>query len=127
MRGMWRPSVAANGAYLYMQVADAVVAEERPRVAIAADFHNLHLWSTRQIGAKRCSRMGRTSGQSGAAQSIRPRTCICSGVHSSNSTDLTNVMCTPIRRCEAEQSRQMNTPYVADAHVGLRAGQSKQV
>ena len=35
-------------------------------------------------------------------------------------------MCTPIRRWTALQSRHRNTPKVADAHDGFRAGQSKQ-
>jgi hypothetical protein len=34
-------------------------------------------------------------------------------------------MWTPMRRWMALQSRQMNTPYVADAHDGFLAGQSK--
>mmetsp|Transcript_58446 Transcript_58446/g.117354 ORF Transcript_58446/g.117354 Transcript_58446/m.117354 type:complete len:81 (-) Transcript_58446:7-249(-) len=32
-----------------------------------------------------------------------------------------------MRRCEAEQSRQMNTPNGKEAQVGFRAGQSKHV
>ena len=35
-------------------------------------------------------------------------------------------MWTPIRRWTALQSRHRNTPKVADAHDGFRAGQSKQ-
>ena len=34
-------------------------------------------------------------------------------------------MWTPIRRWVALQSKQMKTPYVADAHDGFFAGQSK--
>mmetsp|Transcript_14660 Transcript_14660/g.41521 ORF Transcript_14660/g.41521 Transcript_14660/m.41521 type:complete len:212 (-) Transcript_14660:61-696(-) len=46
-------------------------------------------------------------------------------VHSSKSTLRTNVVCTPMDRCVAEQSRQRKIPYVTDAHVGRVAGQSK--
>ena len=44
----------------------------------------------------------------------------------SNCVDRTNDRCTPSPRCTAEQSMQMNTPYVTDDHVGLFAPQSKQ-
>lgn len=40
--------------------------------------------------------------------------------------DLTNVKCTPNDRWTAEQSMQMKTPYVTEAHVGFLELQSKQ-
>jgi hypothetical protein len=43
------------------------------------------------------------------------------------STERTNERCTPRRRWYPEQSRQMSTPYVTVAHVGLRFAQSKQL
>lgn len=43
----------------------------------------------------------------------------------SSCVERTNVRCTPRLRCTAEQSRQMNTPYVTDDHVGFFALQSK--
>ena len=44
----------------------------------------------------------------------------------SNCVDLTNEMCTPSERCVAEQSMQINIPYVIDDQVGFLAPQSKQ-
>ena len=52
-------------------------------------------------------------------------TSSCACVHSSISTERTNVTCVPSPRCCPEQSRQMKMPKVDDAHVGFRAGQSK--
>lgn len=45
----------------------------------------------------------------------------------SSCVDLTKVKCTPKLRCTAEQSIQINTPYVTVAHVGFFASQSKHV
>mmetsp|Transcript_5515 Transcript_5515/g.9724 ORF Transcript_5515/g.9724 Transcript_5515/m.9724 type:complete len:210 (+) Transcript_5515:532-1161(+) len=52
-------------------------------------------------------------------------TCRC--VHSSKSSDRTNVRCTPMLRCVEEQSKHRSTPWVTLAHVGRVFGQSKQV
>lgn len=41
-------------------------------------------------------------------------------------TDLTKLMCVPIRRCCPEQSKQIKMPYVTEAHVAFLAPQSKQ-
>ena len=48
-------------------------------------------------------------------------------VHVSMSTLRTNVRCVPRRRWPPAQSRQMKTPNVDDAQMGLRCGQSKHV
>ena len=58
-------------------------------------------------------------------KNIHKKTHRC--VHSSKSTDLTNVICTPICRCAAEQSKHRNIPYVVEAHVGRVLGQSKHI
>ena len=73
----------------------------------------------------RCSRSARKKMLLRGAQHIwRAHAWICSAVHSSRSTLRTKERWTPIRRCQPEQSRQRKTPYVTDAHVGLRCGQS---
>lgn len=59
-----------------------------------------------------------------------PPTCICRNWSHvqfvSNCVDLTNVRWTPNPRWTAEQSMQINTPYVTLDHVGFLALQSKQ-
>ena len=42
-------------------------------------------------------------------------------------TNLTKLICVPIERCLPEQSKHSKMPYVADAHVGFLALQSKHV
>lgn len=59
-----------------------------------------------------------------------PPSCICLSCNHvqfvSNWVERTNVKWTPKLRCTAEQSMQMNTPYVTVDHVGFLALQSKQ-
>lgn len=59
-----------------------------------------------------------------------PPSCICLiWIHVqlvSKFVDRTNVKCTPKLLWTAEQSMQIKTPYVTEAHVGFFAEQSKQ-
>mmetsp|Transcript_30195 Transcript_30195/g.57988 ORF Transcript_30195/g.57988 Transcript_30195/m.57988 type:complete len:243 (-) Transcript_30195:250-978(-) len=51
----------------------------------------------------------------------------CSWDQESRFVERTKLMCTPMLRCVAEQSRQSNTPYGTEAQLGFLALQSKHI